>query len=106
MSGRRSNGHKKHIRKLWLLQEFGDGHTAPCVFCGRSLTLETLTVDHYPIPACRGGTWRKDNIRPACEPCNGADGVRVERELRGWWRSDPLTRCLGDEWTHQVRGNK
>lgn len=99
MSGRLGSARRKRLRKLWLLKEFGDGITAPCVFCGCNLTIETLTVDHHPIPACRGGTWAKNNIRPACAPCNEADGVRMERELRERWRSGPLTRRLEEELT-------
>jgi hypothetical protein len=32
-----------------------------------------LTVDRI-IPGCRGGTYRRENIRPACGPCNSETG--------------------------------
>jgi 5-methylcytosine-specific restriction endonuclease McrA len=44
-----------------------------CYRCGRLLTVETVTVDRI-IPGCLGGTYRRDNIRPACETCNSSTG--------------------------------
>lgn len=53
------------------------GHGQPacrCYRCGRLLTIDTVTVDRI-IPGCRGGTYRRENIRPACGPCNSATGA-------------------------------
>jgi 5-methylcytosine-specific restriction endonuclease McrA len=44
-----------------------------CYRCGSLLTLLTLTVDRI-IPGCRGGTYRRSNIRPACFGCNNEMG--------------------------------
>jgi 5-methylcytosine-specific restriction endonuclease McrA len=58
--------------RLWLLDgvPFGAGRAAcRCFRCGRLLTLLTLTVDRI-VPGCRGGTYRRSNIRPACIGCN------------------------------------
>lgn len=35
--------------------------------------VEPLTVDRI-IPGCKGGTYRRDNIRPACGGCNSETG--------------------------------
>jgi hypothetical protein len=71
----RGNAADRLARKRWLLQEFGDGTTAPCAFgCGTVLTLDTITVDRHPIPGCRGGRYMRGNIRPACGPCNSRYG--------------------------------
>ena len=32
-----------------------------------------LTVDRI-IPGCKGGTYRRDNVRPACADCNSVTG--------------------------------
>jgi len=68
----------RRARKLWLLSapEFGgDGEKVPCAFgCGALLTFETITVDRFPVPGCRGGTYRRGNIRPACGGCNSFHG--------------------------------
>lgn len=37
---------------------------------------EPLTVDRI-IPGCKGGTYRRTNIRPACGLCNSETGGRV-----------------------------
>ncbi len=47
--------------------------TCRCYRCGDLLTAETVTVDRI-IPGCKGGTYRRDNIRPACGPCNSETG--------------------------------
>lgn len=44
-----------------------------CWRCGTLLSITTLTVDRI-IPGCRGGTYRRTNIRPACEGCNRDTG--------------------------------
>lgn len=49
-----------------------------CYRCGTLLTAETVTVDRI-IPGCRGGTYRRDNIRPACGRCNSETGGGLRR---------------------------
>lgn len=44
-----------------------------CYRCGVLLTVETVTVDRI-VPGCKGGTYRRNNIRPACSPCNSETG--------------------------------
>ena len=44
-----------------------------CYRCGQLLTVDTVTVDRI-IPGCKGGTYRRTNIRPACGPCNSETG--------------------------------
>lgn len=55
-----------------------------CYRCGRLLTVDTVTVDRI-VPGCQGGTYRRDNIRPACGRCNSETGgsVRGKRGRRG-----------------------
>jgi hypothetical protein len=50
-----------------------------CYRCGCLLTADTLTVDRI-IPGCQGGTYRRDNIRPACGTCNSSTGGRTRRK--------------------------
>lgn len=50
-----------------------------CYRCGKLLTLETLTVDRIK-PGAQGGTYRRENIRPACGPCNEVTGGAVRRK--------------------------
>lgn len=56
--------------------ERGDPMAVPacrCYRCGVLLTVETLTVDRIK-PGCQGGTYRRENIRPACGKCNSETG--------------------------------
>lgn len=53
---------------------FGMGAPAcRCYRCGTLLTVDIVTVDRI-IPGCKGGTYRRNNIRPACAPCNSITG--------------------------------
>lgn len=45
-----------------------------CYRCGTLLVRDTLTVDRI-IPECKGGTYRRNNIRPACHRCNSETGA-------------------------------
>lgn len=47
--------------------------TCRCYRCGDPLTVDTVTVDRI-IPGCKGGTYRRSNIRPACGSCNSETG--------------------------------
>jgi len=63
---KRGNSYARRARKLWMLATWGDGEKCPCVFCGISLSFETVEADRI-IP---GGTYRRENVQPACRPCN------------------------------------
>jgi 5-methylcytosine-specific restriction endonuclease McrA len=52
-----------------------------CYRCGKLLTLETLTVDRI-IPGCKGGTYRRNNIRPSCADCASKTGRDLSAEIR------------------------
>lgn len=75
----RGSASDRRARKAWLIAFFGDGITAQCSYCRVRVTLATITVDRYPIPGCQGGTYARDNIRPACGPCNSSYGGRLRR---------------------------
>jgi hypothetical protein len=69
---------------VWLLATFSKRlgrHRAKCAFrgCQTILTLETVTVDRYPIPGVLGGTYARDNIRPACASCNYGEGYAISQ---------------------------
>lgn len=50
-----------------------------CYRCGLLLTVDTVTVDRI-VPGCRGGTYRRNNIRPACGTCNSVTGATTRRK--------------------------
>ncbi len=53
-----------------------------CYRCGVLLTVATVTVDRV-IPGCQGGTYRRNNIRPACGPCNSKTGSGLRSTPKG-----------------------
>lgn len=50
-----------------------------CYRCGKLLTADTLTVDRI-VPGCQGGTYARNNIRPACGTCNSSTGATTRRK--------------------------
>ena len=86
-SNARGSSRDRLARKVWLLATFskrlGPGR-AKCAFrgCPTILTLETITVDRYPIPGCEGGTYARDNIRPACATHNYGEGYAIAQRRR------------------------
>jgi 5-methylcytosine-specific restriction endonuclease McrA len=77
---RGSNADRKR-RKQWLLLTFGNGETCKCYYeCGTDLDYSTVEADRI-IP---GGSYRRDNVVPACRPCNLArsdDGDLTPAEI-------------------------
>lgn len=49
-----------------------------CYRCGDLLCVDTVTVDRI-VPGCKGGTYRRNNIRPACAGCNSETGGALAR---------------------------
>lgn len=80
-SGAGRGSRKQRVnRRRWLLETWGDGVTVMCAIdwdddCAGLLTEETLTVDRYPVAGVDGGTYRRSNIRPACQSCNERSGA-------------------------------
>lgn len=74
----RGSSYQRRARKWWVLKvfespRFGAGWTH-CYRCLALLCYETLTIDRM-VAGCHGGTYRRDNIRPACGPCNSETGA-------------------------------
>ncbi len=97
----RGGSEDRRRRREWLVQTFradvdkplwfgttpgygsiplGEGVPAcRCYRCGKLLTVDTVTVDRI-VPGAHGGTYRRNNIRPACGGCNSATGATVRRK--------------------------
>lgn len=74
-------GYEKRGRRripAWMMELEGQ----PCFYCGNVAT----TKDHK-IPKSRGGRNTRDNIVPACEPCNNLKGSRTVAEFIAYTES-------------------
>ena len=47
-----------------------------CARCGRTLSLEKTTIEHY-VPKYRGGADDERNLLPLCKKCNKHKGSRI-----------------------------
>lgn len=68
---KRGNSQDRAARRTWLLSTFGDGEQCACVLmvseqCAVTLTDATVEADRIEA----GGSYRRDNIQPACRACN------------------------------------
>ena len=50
------------------------GYRVDCAACGAPMSFKEATMDRYPIPGCRGGTYAYENVRLTCAPCNERAG--------------------------------
>lgn len=83
-SNQRGSAAARRARKQWLLDTFGDGAIAPCFVngCDAVLTFDTITVDRIQLGR-DGGSYRRDNIRPACGPHNSSEGSKARHHRTG-----------------------
>jgi len=81
MSGSVSRWKKKVYSDL----EVKGVYTAPCYLCGKNLTKDNATVDHY-MPKSKGGSGKKENLRIACKNCNVKKDSKLPRSKpkRNW----------------------
>lgn len=63
---KRGSSYDRAARKFWMLDTFGDGSECPCTHCQTPLVYATVEADRI-VP---GASYRRDNIQPACRPCN------------------------------------
>jgi len=63
---KRGNSKDRRRRKFWMLATFGNGDECSCAHCGTGLTFATVEADRI-VP---GGSYRRENIQPACRRCN------------------------------------
>lgn len=84
-SNSRGSAADRLARRLWLLSPesgwTGNGTTVVCAFpeCDERLDVDTVTVDRWPLAGALGGTYARDNIRPACATHNYGGGWGVSR---------------------------
>jgi hypothetical protein len=79
----RGSAASRRARREWLIATYAadvPGHCR-CYRCGKLLDLLIVTVDRI-IPGCLGGTYRRNNIRPACMTCNSVTGTQLREELK------------------------
>lgn len=83
----RGSSYDRARREAWLVSVEagwgGDGIDVPCwecgVLCGNDAV--QLAADRV-VPACQGGTYRRDNLAPHCDLCSHRQGQAVMRARR------------------------
>ena len=86
-SNTRGNSMARRARRRWLVAQFGDGEHVACFLqhsphCLYVLDETDVSPDRI-VPGCDGGTYRRDNIQPACSPCQQWQGGLLGQVRRG-----------------------
>lgn len=87
---KRGNCHDRARRKVWMLATFDPDlgpdqarcHLAISDNCREVVTVATVTADRIDP----GGSYRRENVQPACVPCQNKQGALITRERRHQWR--------------------
>lgn len=69
----RGSSISRRARKIKMIKVYGNGCTVECVWCSIALDFASLTIDRI-IPGSEGGSYRWDNVQPACLHCNQERG--------------------------------
>ena len=88
---RRGNNRDRRRRRQWLLATFNPElgpDYAECALllsdlCHGVVDVNTVTVDRIKP----GGSYTRDNIRPACTPCQNLQGALITAARRHEWLS-------------------
>lgn len=88
---RRGNNKNRAQRRVWLLATFDTDlgpararcHLRLSESCADILDSTSITADRIDP----GGSYRHENIQPACRPCQHRQGALITRERRQQWFS-------------------
>lgn len=76
----RGNNKVRSRRKMRLLSDFGDGHTAGCAYCGVRVDYKTVEVEKLdPVV----GYTDDRNLAPSCRGCNSSMGNKSVSKKTG-----------------------
>ena len=68
---------QKLKKSAWWNQKLQEG---TCHYCQKHFEPKDLTMDHI-VPVSRGGKSSKNNIVPACRPCNQSKKMHTPVDL-------------------------
>jgi HNH endonuclease len=72
----RGSAEARRSRRAWIMSTYGRDGLVLCYRCELVMFADEFEVDRI-TPGCRGGTYARDNIRPACGPCNRETGNAI-----------------------------
>lgn len=90
----RGSSRDRRRRREFLINKFGDGTTCTCTHCPTVLTIKTVNADRI-IPGWKGGTYRRDNIQPSCQPCGSKQGGAMGHEAKMAYRAAESQEATG-----------
>jgi len=85
-SNTRGSAESRRRRRRWLVEHFGDGVHVACHlqisrYCEYVCDEDSVSPDRLVLGA-DGGSYRRSNIQPACQPCQREQGGLVGQARR------------------------
>jgi hypothetical protein len=80
----RGSSYARRARSEWLIAHYGNGKFCGCMWCGRKLTMDTVSADRF-YPGSEGGSYRRENVGPACVSCNSGRAAKDFFEAAKRW---------------------
>lgn len=69
-----------------MMNDFGDGKKAKCIFCGKNVTTEEVSPERMK-PGPMGGKYERGNVAPAHEKCNTAVGGNAQHNAELYYQN-------------------
>ena len=86
---RRGSSRNRAARRRWMLATFDPDLGPDRARCQLGLSDACVGIlDIHSVTADRiepGGTYRRENVQPACRPCQNRQGALITRERRAQW---------------------
>jgi hypothetical protein len=80
----RGSSYQRRARSEWLIAHYGYRGVCGCMWCGRKLTVDTVTADRF-YPGRDGGRYIRENVGPACVSCNSGRAAQSFFEAAKRW---------------------
>jgi hypothetical protein len=67
-----------------MMDDFGNGSTAPCIFCGKPVHIDAVSVERMK-PGPIGGKYERGNMAPAHLACNTKMGHAADKNPQAYY---------------------
>jgi hypothetical protein len=67
-----------------LMEDFGDGHKANCIFCGKPVDIDSVSVERMK-PGPINGKYERGNMAPSHLACNTKVGHKANSDPHGYY---------------------
>lgn len=93
----------KRVVKQQMLNDFGDGTRAKCIFCRKPVRIEQVSTERMR-PGPIGGKYERGNMAPAHVSCNNKHGHKAQKDPEGYF--DEMIAKFLSTYEVEIKGGK